>query len=133
MPRPNGLHAQGVRDQLAEMLSRGAERPEMAETFNVHPDTITEWKRDGIVQAKVAKLNQERVNKITARIDNEVERRLKDLEDMDIEVILRIRKELIPAKVQAKRAQGPEHDAVAAAFEKLDEEQTVAIPSGPAT
>jgi hypothetical protein len=80
---------------VAEAYVNGMSREEMADEFACHKDTITIWTRDPRVQAHVSRLAQERVNRITRKIDKEIEGRLQDAEEMDTEVLLKIRKEFL--------------------------------------
>lgn len=80
---------------VAEAYVNGSSRPEMAEMFGVHKDTISDWTRDPRVQAHAAGFAQERATRITRRIDSEIETRLADAEDMDTELLLKIRKEFM--------------------------------------
>src|SRR4051812_4726806 len=80
---------------VAEAYINGCSREEMGEMFGVHKDTITDWTRDPRVQGHAARFAQERVNRITRRIDSEIEGRLLDAEEMETEVLLKIRKEFL--------------------------------------
>ena len=80
---------------VAEAYMNGSSRAEMAEMFGAHKDTITDWTRDPRVQAHAATLAQERVNRITRRVDAEIETRLMDAEEIDTELLLKIRKEFM--------------------------------------
>lgn len=86
---------------VGEAYVNGLSREEMADEFSVHRDTISIWTRDPRVQAHVSRLAQERVNRITRRIDKEIEGRLLDAEDMDTEVLLKIRKEFLGNIIKA--------------------------------
>lgn len=57
------------------------------------PDTITRWRRDPRVQALVGKLNADRVQQISRKIDSVIEGRLANVKKMDTNTLLRIRKE----------------------------------------
>lgn len=78
---------------VAQSYVNGDSREEMAEIFGVHKDTISTWTRDPRVQAHTIKFATERVMRITRRIDSEIERRVEDLEEADIDTMLKIRKE----------------------------------------
>lgn len=80
---------------VAEAYINGMSRAEMAEIFGAHKDTITDWTRDPRVQAHAAHLAQERVLRITRKIDSEIEHRVEDADDMDTELLLKIRKEFL--------------------------------------
>lgn len=78
----------------------------MAEEFGVSTQTITTWLRDPRVTGPAAALTHERILRITRKIDNEIEDRLSTVEDMDTELVLKIRKEyLSKAIVDTSKAQ----------------------------
>lgn len=110
---------------VAEAYINGMSRVEMADLFEVHKDTITDWTSDPRVQAHAAKFALERVNRITRRIDTEIENRLQDTDDMDTEVLLKIRKEFLDRSLKvdlSKGADNPEtiNEAVNALEENPD-------------
>lgn len=80
---------------VGEAYADGCSRTEMSEMFGAHVDTITDWCRDPRVQAHAARFAQERVNQITRITDREILTRLNDADDMDTELILKIRKEFL--------------------------------------
>lgn len=83
---------------VAEAYAAGASRQEMADEFGAHVDTITDWTRDPRVQGHAAKFAQERANRITRRLDSEIERRIENVDDEDkfpMELLLKVRKELL--------------------------------------
>lgn len=80
---------------VAEAYIDGMSRTEMAEIFGAHKDTITDWTRDPRVQAHAARMAQERVLRITRRIDAEIENRLDNIGDMDEELLIKLRKEFL--------------------------------------
>ena len=67
-------------------------------------DTITRWRRDPRVKARVAKINEDRVIQISRKVDSIIEGRLAHAEEMDTETLLRIRKEYGGAAVARKEA-----------------------------
>lgn len=79
--------------QLAELLYEGTARPAIADVFKVHPDTITDWKKRPSVQHLVAKLIQERANRILSQTDTKIEARLREMDKPSIELLLKIRHE----------------------------------------
>lgn len=93
--RPGRLDNPEFAKAVAAAYVDGMTRKAMAEEFECHVDTITSWTRDPRVQAHTTRLAQERVNRITRRVDSEIERRLQDTKDIDTEVLLKIRKEFI--------------------------------------
>lgn len=80
---------------VAEAYISGISRPEMADMFEVHKDTITIWTRDPRVQAHAGRLALERVNRITRRIDGEMEARLSHVDQWELDELLKVRKEYL--------------------------------------
>lgn len=95
MPRISKLANPEFAKTVAEAYMNGTSRIEMAETFGVHKDTIGDWCRDPRVQAHATTFGQERVNRITRRIDSEIENRLMDADEIETELLLKIRKEFM--------------------------------------
>lgn len=80
---------------VAQAYVDGMNRQEMADEFNVSPGTITTWTKDPRIVTRAAKLTQDRVLRITRKIDNEIDQRLEEVDEMDIELMLKIRKEFL--------------------------------------
>lgn len=80
---------------VAEAYISGITYREIAEMFGVSRETIGTWVRDPRVQAHAGHLAQERVMRITRKIDKEIEGRLQDTEDMETDLLLKIRKEFL--------------------------------------
>lgn len=87
-------------EKLAELYIRGVKREVLAREFGVHKDTISNWVHRPDVQAHVQRLNRERINRIVSKVDAELERRLEKVKDMDIEDIIRLRKEMLPHRIE---------------------------------
>lgn len=94
---------------VAEAYIDGMSRKEMAEIFCVHVDTISLWTKDIRVQTHAAKMAQERVTRITRKIDKVIEGRLQDSEDMETETLLRIRKEFLDRSLKIDLAAGKDN------------------------
>src|SRR4051812_41036406 len=80
---------------VAEAYIGGMSRDDMAAEFEVHPDTMTIWCRDPRVQMHAARFAQERVNRILSKVDSEMHARLQHVSKLDIEQLLKIRKEYL--------------------------------------
>lgn len=114
-----------LRQQFAEAYVDGATRADLAETFDVHKDTITNWTKDAKVQAIVTQLREERVNRITRKVDARLEAILNDperLKKMSTKDILEIRRTLAPAAqtLNQNHSGVKPGDAEAAAWEALN-------------
>lgn len=86
--------------EVAECYVYGASRAEMAQRFDVHPDTITSWKRDMRVRTVAKGLHEDRILEMTRKIDHEMQSRLNSqrIKEMDDETLLKFRKELVGDK-----------------------------------
>lgn len=83
---------------VAEAYATGMSRDEMADLFGCHVDTITNWVNNPIVQAHVSKFITERTQRISRKLDSEIDRRLIDLDDENkypMELVLKMRRELL--------------------------------------
>lgn len=95
MARQNRLDDVEFAKLVAELWVRGVGRDEMAAELDCHKDTISGWVRDPRVRAHVRTQARERVDRISRKIDGEMERRLAFIEDWDTEVVLKVRKEYL--------------------------------------
>lgn len=87
-----------TRDTVAELLADGATRQAIADVFGVNKDTITEWRKRPDVQARVAKLQQDRANRILTGTDTRIAAKLEarnengDLVPIPLRDLLEIRR-----------------------------------------
>lgn len=93
--RTNRLDDPEFAQAVADAYVSGASNAAIAETLNCHKDTIRWWVRDPRVRARVRTGLRERAERISRKIDGEIERRLADLSDMEIQDILKVRKEFL--------------------------------------
>lgn len=93
----------------AAMYAEGWTRKAMAEELGVSEWTVTQWRKDPRVRAQVKKLTEDRILRITGRIDHIIAGRLQEAEDMDTELLLKIRKEFLGGAFRAQ-AEGAEAD-----------------------
>jgi len=86
--------------EVAECYVAGMSRSEMAARFDVHPDTITAWKRDMRMRTIAKQLHDDRLLEMTRKIDHEMQTRLNShrIQEMDDETLLKFRKELVGDK-----------------------------------
>lgn len=99
-------------EQVAELYVGGMNRADMAAEFNVHKDTITVWIHDKRVTKIAARLMQDRVSRITRRIDSELEQRLstEKIEKLGTVDLLKIRKTMEPSLPPDVRRSGAGRD-----------------------
>ena len=71
------------RSELADLLAAGARRPEIAETFGVHVDTVSTWTGRADIQALVTERIRQRANRMVRSIDATIEGKLQHAEKLD--------------------------------------------------
>jgi hypothetical protein len=109
--RPSGLNDPERVKLAAAMFMEGATRATMAEELGVSEWTITQWRKDPRVRAQVTKLVEDRVMRIVGRTDHIIDGRLQNAEDMDTELILKIRKEFLGGAFRALHEGGKVDEA----------------------
>lgn len=119
--RPSGLNDPERVKLAAAMFMEGATRATMAAELGVSEWTITQWRKDPRVRAQVTKLVEDRVMRIVGRTDHIIEGRLQNAEDMDTELLLKIRKEFLGGAFRALHEGGKADEATV--YEAMDEVQ----------
>lgn len=104
---------------VAEAYVSGLSRDEMAEELNCHRDSIGTWIQDPRVQARAGRLTLERINRITRRVDSEMEGRLAHVKNWKLEDLLKVRKEYLERTMKIGVNMGA--DAAAKTTEDLSE------------
>ena len=117
--RPSGLNDPEKVKLAASMYMEGKTRAEMAAELAVSEWTITQWRKDPRVRAQVTKLVEDRVQRIVGRTDHIIEARLQHAEDMDTELLLKIRKEFLGGAFRALHEGGKADEATI--YEAMDE------------
>lgn len=122
MPKESKLANADFAKAVAEAYISGMSRQEMADTFECHKDTITIWCQDPRVQAHAGRLALERVNRITRRIDGEMEQRLSDVGDWELDELLKVRKEYLDRSLKIDMSSaGSVADTTNEILEAMDE------------
>jgi transposase-like protein len=104
--RPHGLNDPERVKLAAAMFVEGATRETMAAELGVSAWTITQWRK----RAQVTKLVEDRVLRIIGRTDHIIAGRLQHAEDMDTDLLLRIRKEFLGGAFRALHEGGKADD-----------------------
>jgi DNA-directed RNA polymerase specialized sigma24 family protein len=102
--RPNRLADPEFAKAVAELYAAGLSHSDMAEELNCAKETVPRWIRDPRVQAHSNRLIQERVGRITRRIDSAIEGRLAYIDKFDLDDLLKVRKEFIRSLPQGVAA-----------------------------
>lgn len=106
---------------VAEAFSNGMARSEMAETFGVSKGTITTWRRDPRVRAQTLKLIEDRVIRITSKIDAIIGHRLQYAEDIETETLIKIRKEYLGGALRtASEGKGADAETINEAMNEIE-------------
>lgn len=97
MPPASQLEDPAILQAFAEAYAGGMSRVDMLRTFQISDPTYRKWVKDPRVQQIASKEIQERVNRMLRVIDKELESRLgsRHLSNMDTEVLLKMRKEIM--------------------------------------
>lgn len=95
----------GYAEALAELAAAGLSHEEIAVGLadGTHKDTVRRWLRHPKVQAHLSRLREERVNRVTRKIDQVIEGRLSDpnaLRSMDMKDLVALRRELLGPAAQ---------------------------------
>lgn len=107
--RPHGLNDPERVKLAAAMFAEGWTRKQMAEELGISEWTVTQWRKDTRIKVQVKKLTEDRILRITGRIDHIISGRLQEAENMDTELLLKIRKEFLGGAFRAQ-AEGAEID-----------------------
>lgn len=93
---------EGLRELIAEAYADGRSRQQIADAIgdNCHKDTVTEYLKDDEIQAMIDRLSRERINRVTRKIDAALESRLEHVDKIDTETLLKIRKEMLPERIE---------------------------------
>jgi hypothetical protein len=97
----------GLRDRIAELWADGYSNKGIAET--VHKEfteiesgpvksTIINWRHDEQVANKIHAIMRERISRIVRRTDAGLEARLENMDELTVDEIIKIRKEIAPAR-----------------------------------
>lgn len=103
MPRPSLLDNEPELALLiAELYIDGQTNEQIAKRLGrgVHKDTITDYRRDPRVKREIKRLSGEREQLITRRVDRVIMNRLEKAEEIDTETLLKIRKEMMPKRIE---------------------------------
>jgi hypothetical protein len=80
---------------FARAVADGQSIKDLAALFNVTERSVSTYKKDARVKAIAFKLIEDRVFRVTRKVDAEIERRLQDAEELDTDILLKIRKEFL--------------------------------------
>lgn len=122
MARPSLLDDPEQVALIAQAFVDGASRQDMMDMFGVNKNTVTAWRRDPRVKAKSMQLTEDRILRITRKIDSTIERRLQDAEKLDVETLIKMRKEFLGGFMR-QQAQGETGDVANEIMAGMDDPQ----------
>lgn len=90
--------------ELAMLFADAVKHADIAEVFNVHIDTIGEWKKRADVQSLITKIIADRANNILSHTDTAILKRLEQAREpggkgISMETLLRVRQTFAGEKV----------------------------------
>lgn len=80
---------------FAQALSEGESTKELAKLFLISERTVRIYKKDPRVKAAALKYIEDRVIRVTRKVDAQIEQRLENPEELDTDTLLKIRKEFL--------------------------------------
>jgi hypothetical protein len=108
-----------------QCFADGMNRKDMAELVGADVKTITNWRRQQRVRDAVRKLLQDRVQRVTAKVDSEIEARMLNAGRLTIRELLEIRKEFAGGAFR-DQINDVTDDDINAASEALEENPNLA-------
>lgn len=101
--RKSRLEDDTLSKNIAELYVRGVPMAEISDELNIPVDTLRIYIKDPRVQAHARQIAVERVQRISRKIDGEIEARMAHIENWSLDEILKVRKEYLdrPLKVGA--------------------------------
>lgn len=119
--RPSKLSDPEFVKLVAESFANGLSRSEMAELFNMSKGTITTWRRDPRVRAQTLKLIEDRVVRITSKVDAVIASRLEYADDIETETLIKIRKEYLGGALRtASEGKGADAETINEAMNEIE-------------
>lgn len=97
----------GLRDCIAELWADGLSNKAIAEAVEKEfaeidsvpvKNTIINWRHDETVTNKIHAIMRERISRIVRRTDSVLAARLENADDLTIDEVIKIRKEIAPAR-----------------------------------
>lgn len=97
----------GLRDFIAEKWAEGLTNKAIAEAVEKKfaeidtvpvKGTIINWRHDETVANKIHAIMRERISRIVRRTDSALAQRLENTDDLTVDEIIKIRKEIAPAR-----------------------------------
>lgn len=106
-------------DEFAQAYAEGLSREQLAGIFDCSVESITNWSKRPEIQRRVSALNTERANRVLRAVDTALENRLRNVEKLDIETLLKIRKEFAGDKLEIT-TKVDQNELAQELWEKLD-------------
>ena len=111
-----------VRESLARMYADGLNRTQIAEELGVNPSTVSGWVKRADVQGLISKFIEERSNRVLRHTDKTIEAKLMSSKELELEELLKIRKEFAGQKVEITNRDGDRSAATDELMQRLHED-----------
>jgi DNA-binding transcriptional regulator LsrR (DeoR family) len=115
------MEDKSIRESLARMYADGMSRKDIADALGVNPSTISGWVKRADVQALVSKLIEERTNRVLRHTDKMIEGRLTSGATIELDELLKIRREFAGQKVEVTSRDGDKASATDELMQRLHE------------
>lgn len=109
MARPSPLADPDFAQQVAQAFVDGTTVKQMMDIFGVGSHhTIAAWRRDPRVKRISLKLTEDRILRITRRIDSKIEAILEEADELDVKDLVLLRKEFLGGALRAQTEKADE-------------------------
>jgi transposase len=98
--RPSRLNDPGFIDLFAALVVSGATNEEIAQQCEISDRSVRNYKKDPRVKAAAIKLTEDRILRITRKVDSEIEQRLQHPNEIPTDELIKLRKEYLPGFVR---------------------------------
>jgi transposase len=120
MARPTKLSDPDYAKAVAAAFVAGLSHQQIADQFEVHKDTIANWRRDPRVKAHAMKMVEDRVLTVTRKIDAIIEGRLQHAENLSMKDLVMLRKEMLGGTLR-QQTENADEGTVSEVMTALDE------------
>lgn len=110
-----------MRESLARMYADGMNRTQIADELGCNPSTVSGWVKRADVQALISKFIEERSNRVLRHTDKMIESKLMSGATIELDELLKIRREFAGQKVEVTNRDGDKAAATDELMQKLHE------------
>lgn len=125
--RPSKLDEPEYVELFAQAVAEGFTAAELASIFMIGARTVRTHRNDPRVRAAALKFIEERVLRITRKVDSQIEQRLQNVAELDTVTLLKIRKEFLGGVFRSQTQGGKDDpDTINAAQAQLEDDPELA-------